>query len=113
MIDDGHGEAIEADLQREYGLDLLDVFRGTLSPAKVMRLLGQLDERSALFASLAGNPEFRGWTPETRILADVWDLLARVNTGEKRKPPSYPRPTNKPKHVKKLTVADLPGAVTV
>jgi len=79
----------------------------------VLRLLGQLDERSATFASLAGNPEFRNWTPEVRVLADLWELLAQVNTPEKRKPPRYPRPNTKPKRVKSLRVADLPGAVTV
>lgn len=111
LIDD-HGEAIEADLQRFYGVDLLDVFRpdSRLTPAKVLRLLSQLDAESCTVAEMAGNRELRGWTPDRAILADLWDLIAAVNTPPKKRPPKYPRPDGR-RRVRR--VADLPGAIEV
>ena len=111
LIDD-YGEAIEADLQEYFGLDLLDVFRpdGRLTPGKVLRLLSQLGVESRTVAEMAGNRDLRGWTQDRAILADLWDLIAAVNTPPKKRRPRYPRPGGRRRIAR---VADLPGAVRV
>lgn len=52
------------------------------------------DGSSRLGATVAGWD--RPWSPEAWILADLWDLLAAVNTERRRRPKPYPRP-NAPK----------------
>src|SRR5690606_40055155 len=47
----------------------------------------------------------RPWSPEAWILADLWDLLAAVNTERRRRPKPYPRPNApKPKRIGKATL---------
>lgn len=47
----------------------------------------------------SGDPEpwreFYGWSMAERISADLWDLLARVNTPKGKKVPEYPVPGRK------------------
>lgn len=88
---------------------MLDVFRGLMSPGECWDLIRHLPADSALMAELAADPEyaslegaeepsFAGWTPETSVLADVYDmlgLLVRQVAGLAGKPPKidpYPRP---------------------
>lgn len=63
-----HGDEIEADLQRYYGVDLREVFREPpdgvlpLTPRRVLALLAALPEGTAFTAALAGGKAHRGWT---------------------------------------------------
>lgn len=76
LIDDGHGAAIRYDLQR-VGLDLADVWRGTLAPRRVLDLVEQGPDDSAFRASLRGGLEHRAWTLERHLQAA---LLNAMNT---------------------------------
>lgn len=69
-----HGDEIEADLQRYYGLDLLDLYRGRLSLRKVGVLIAHLPLGSATVAALSGAAE--GWVMGDYLLADVFNATA-------------------------------------
>lgn len=100
LIHDGHGGPLRADLQRYYGLDLADIWRGTLAPRRVWNLSEHLPEDAALAASLAGGPEHRGWTLQTYLLAHLLNSVrfadannVRVNGGKLK---SDPKPVQTP-----------------
>ncbi|WP_172384864.1 hypothetical protein [Streptomyces sp. MNP-20] len=93
LIDAGHGGALRADLQRYYGLDLADVWRGTLTPRRVWTLSEHLPEDSALAASFAGGSEHRAWTLQTHVLVQLLNAVRvqdvnniRVSGGKARDP---------------------------
>jgi hypothetical protein len=105
LIDD-HGEAIEADLHRFYNVDLLDVFRGKLSPRKALVLINALPDTSATVAHMHNGDRWRdfyGWGQDRLISAGTYDavnsnsvITAKV-AGVKRalKIPPYPKPWDK------------------
>ncbi|WP_411140104.1 hypothetical protein [Streptomyces sp. x-80] len=100
LIDQGHGAALRADLQRYYDLDLADLWRGALTPRRAWQLTEHLPPDSALAASLAGGLEHRGWTVQTHLLAALLDAVrfadannVRVSGGRlKREPVPVPVP---------------------
>lgn len=55
------------------------MFRGRISPRRVLWLVGQLPPESAFSASARGGREFRPWTPELHLLAAAVNLLAAAN----------------------------------
>lgn len=72
---DQYGDAIEADLLREYGVDLYDFYRGTLSARRLGVLVRQLSVESALVRALSD-----GQLPLSRtehFIADLWSLWAK------------------------------------
>jgi hypothetical protein len=88
-------DELEADFQRVYGIDLLDLYRGTLSPRKAMALAVNLPPGSAVWqADLHDN----AWTPDQYVLADIADLTAGANWqragGKGTQPKPYPRPAD-------------------
>jgi hypothetical protein len=82
-----HHEAIEYDLLIR-GIDLLDLYRGTLSIRRLGMLIDRLlaDTTSELAREIT--PSLRRYTPEN-VTAEVWDLLAFVHL---KNAPTYPRP---------------------
>lgn len=54
---DRYGEAIEADLHREYGVDLLDFFRGRYSWRKLRVLMQKLPSTSLMNEAMAQDDE--------------------------------------------------------
>lgn len=93
-----HGEAIEADLQRYYGLALGDVTTGRLSWRRLRVLVAQLPPDSALARALNGPAA--DWAPTEYLLAHVVDLLAWSNYqrahGKGRRPRPVARPGSAP-----------------
>lgn len=106
-----HGGAIRADLARYYGADLLDVFRGTMTPDACWDLVEHLPRESALHSALADDPEaapadgpvrppsLAEFPPVVEAIASVHDLLAallavqiRRGGGQPPKIAPYPRP---------------------
>ena len=86
------------------------------TPRLILGLLYELPEDSATVASIRGGDEWRGWTRQVSILADLFDAqnLNTQATGQwKKKPPKFPefpRPKQKQKGRKKKrgqTVADV------
>lgn len=120
---DRYGEAIEADLHAEYGLDLHDFFRGRYPWAKLERLTNRLMKtpRSALQVALAQDdeaaeraleesekdrnisrtPPLETWTPEVEWLVANFDRMGELiqavlaTAPGKSKPPTI-RPARRP-----------------
>lgn len=81
-----YGEAIEADLLRHYGVNLLDLWRGRLTPRRLMVLIKGLPPGSALHRA-RGGPGF--WSDEVTAIKEaghrIEATLLSVN-GSKRLP---------------------------
>ena len=69
---------IEADLQRHYGVDLVDLWRGTLSPRKARLLIDHLPHDSLTAYALAGErlAGVAGWSLADLLLGRLADELA-------------------------------------
>jgi hypothetical protein len=72
-----HAEALEADLLRHYGIDLLDWHRGQLSSRRLSVLVQHLPRDSATARELHG--EAADWSVTDYLLASVVDQLAEAN----------------------------------
>ncbi|MFJ2646407.1 hypothetical protein ACIO1C_06725 [Streptomyces sp. NPDC087420] len=101
MLIDEHAEALEADLLRYYGTDLLDWHRGRLSSRRLAVLIQHLPRDSAVARELHG--ESADWSVTEYLLAHVADQLAEanwmfatVNRDEDADPPEYPEPVARP-----------------
>jgi hypothetical protein len=73
-----HGDVIEADLQRTYGVDLVDLWRGTLTLRRVRVLLEGLppDSSTAYAVAEADNGPLAGWRLTDVLLGRLTDELA-------------------------------------
>lgn len=78
-----------------------------------MALIEHLPEDAALVAELRGGRQWRGWTRETGVLADLFDAvnLNTVVSGRWRrhppKIPPYPRPDARPRRRRPMTIDDI------
>lgn len=91
-----HGEALEASFQAEYGIDLLDLYRGELTPRKAAALAVNLPPGSAVWREYGGP---QAWTDAMHLTAEVehgvrvlaWqkteDGRKRMNAPERLTPP--------------------------
>ena len=118
---DEHGDELEADFAQFYnGLDIADVWRGQLSPRRVLVLAGQLGTipGSRFRAATLGGSDWLGWSPEARLLADLVDAVVDNSVvtvksagGKTKRPEPYPRPiaaADKPIDVAAMTIDDFP-----
>ena len=71
-----HGEAVEADFQRYYGIELAGLWRGEISPRRVMVLAKNLPYGAQTWID-AGTDN--AWSPETHLLAHATFLLEGAN----------------------------------
>ena len=99
---DQTGESIFADLQRYYGVRVLDVLvdGSGLSPRQVLAYIRQLPPESATVAALRGGDQFRGWDTSAYMLANLFDAIqantyAFISANSKRKPKA-PEPFERP-----------------
>lgn len=68
---------LEADLAREYRVDLLDVWRGRLSLRKLRVLIENLPPGSASLRAMSElGDEWAGWGLLEVLVGNVYDLLA-------------------------------------
>jgi len=74
-------------------VDLLDLYRGEMSPRKAAVLAVNLPAGARIWAALGSD---LAWSTEAHMLANSLDLLAGANWqrggGEGAKPPPVPRP---------------------
>lgn len=99
---DEFGEAIEADLSRFQGVELLDFFHGKRPAAEIVRRLKMLPHDSALAAHLAARPrtgptpapepwrEHYAYNDSAAMVRAVWSLLEAKFAGKKAK--GFPKP---------------------
>lgn len=75
---------------RYYGVDLLDFYRGRLSPRRLSTLIGGLPADSATVRSMNdGQPV---WTLTDHLLADLWVVTVRVNSAKDALPKWFDHP---------------------
>ncbi|MEV5239990.1 hypothetical protein AB0K89_12890 [Streptomyces cinnamoneus] len=96
-----HAEALEADLLRHFGVDLLDWHRGSLSSRRLAVLVKHMPRDSAVNRELHG--EAVEWDASTHLLAALTDhaavanwMTATINSGEDAEPLEYPEPVPRP-----------------
>lgn len=61
---------------REYRVDLLDFYRGTMSHRRLGVLIRHLSPNSSLVRALNGNQV--PWSMTEHLLADLWVVLVRI-----------------------------------
>jgi hypothetical protein len=89
-----HGDVIEADVQREYRVDLTDLWRGSLSLRRVRVLLDRLPPDCATAYVLSG-VDLVGWRLRDLLLARLtdelalyrWEWEAANGDGKRHRPP--------------------------
>jgi hypothetical protein len=102
-----HGDAVEADLQRWYGVDVRDLYRGGLTYRRLLVLVENLPADSAVAAIVAKEvqdpqaPEYeRQWTISEHMLAAILDQLAVLSwlqiAATVKNPPPAPKPIRRP-----------------
>lgn len=89
-----YGIELEADFHEYYRLDLLGMYTGKLSPAKVYRLAMALPQKSRFVRAAAG-PQ-ADWDSNEHLLAAILDTLQNANWqrggGKGKRPKPIPRP---------------------
>lgn len=71
-------------------MDLLDFYRGRLSPRRLWLLIRHLPVDSALLRRTRPELGQYAWTPDGYVMADLIDVTLAIGTGKFQKP--YPRP---------------------
>lgn len=93
-----HGEAVEADFQRYYGIDLAGLWRGEITPRRVMVLAKNLPYGAQTWIA-AGTDN--AWTPETHLLSHVAFLLEGANWQRGGGKGKSPKPMETPGEAKR------------
>lgn len=111
---DKAGEAILADFQHEYGLNLVDIMRdgSGYEPSTILVLINQLPLASRTVAVLRGGDQFLGWDVDRYFMANLIDSVNQVAyvtaaANSKRKPKA-PKPTPRPKRINKDAAQNNP-----
>lgn len=90
-----------------------------MTPRYVLALIEWVPPSGALAASLRGGRQWLGWSRDSQLLADTWDLhaaVAHAQGGKKArgKAPSYPRPkSTAPPTRTRRRLSSFPGAIDV
>lgn len=110
-----HGDVIEADLQRHYRVDLVDLWRGRISLRKVRVLIDGLPADSRTANALAGaDPSDPHWPLTDAILARLTDELAALRWEwgwahtPKDKRSSYPKPPAPIRPLREKAAEEIP-----
>jgi hypothetical protein len=92
-----HGDALEADMQQHFGIELADLYRGRLSLRRLRVLIDHLPVESRTARSLAdAPPELAHWTLDSALLGRLVDEMsamrwtyesAHVEPRDRRPPP--------------------------
>jgi hypothetical protein len=78
-----YGGAIEADLHHHYGVNLLDLWCGALSPRKVLNLIDHLPATSNYIAAVAGDDQLAD-----QVRASPGPRAPRLQDWTRKSPPS-------------------------
>jgi hypothetical protein len=119
-----HGGEITADLLRYYGVNILDLFTGDLSPRRCLALVENLPIESNTYSNriAEGERAEMGWDRNTYVMADLIDAilvlhttLARANVENPKKvkdPEPYERPGQKERTRKSNTSNPFASALS-
>ena len=104
---DEHGEAVEADLLREYGVDILDWYAGKVSTRRVLNLIRRLPAQSNTARATEGDEAL--WGYKEHLLASILDVLqhldwAFVAANSEGKTGDPPKPIPRPGQADNVTV---------
>lgn len=118
LISAGHGDALRADMQRYYGIDVVDIWRGTLPPSRVYALAEYLPSDGALRAELSGGMHLRDWTLQAQLTGHLLNVVRaadvnniRVNGGKASAPEPLKVPApGEPSRAPKINLAAHPMA---
>lgn len=89
-----HTDALEADFQAAYGIDLVDLYRGELSPRKAQVLAINLPPGSMTWQEMGVD---HAWSVTDHLLAQAVDALNAANwqrAGQGKQPDPIPRPAD-------------------
>lgn len=89
-----HGEEIEADLLRVYGVDLLDLWRGRLTPRRLLVLIRGLPPGSALGRAMGGDVSLSDEVTAVRMAA--WQICCYIASAVGAKQSDLPKPPQPP-----------------
>lgn len=84
-----HGGAVEADLQRVYGLDLADMYRGDLSVRKVAVLVENLPQGAQMWVDFGGPMAVTPEAEATYVLENQLATMWWLHTGKKGDRPQF------------------------
>lgn len=73
-----HGFAVEADLRRYYGVNLLDFWRDEISPRQLLVYIYHMPAESATAALIREKPELQDWGLTEFLLGGVVDRLSEL-----------------------------------
>lgn len=117
-----HGGEIYADLLRFYGVDIHDIFDGSLTPRHALALVEHLPIESATATAIRGGAEFYGWDRHAYMIADLIDAVLHLHNvtvkanskNPKRvpEPDPYPRPKEKAQREPDILLKKLRGEDT-
>ncbi|WP_405960616.1 hypothetical protein OG235_24795 [Streptomyces sp. NBC_00024] len=115
LIREGRAGALRADLAHFYQRDLLDVWRGTLSPRAVYELVEHIPDDSAIQAELRGGRQHRGWSIAAYLAAaqvdashdTAWVTASAASRKSVKRPARVQRPGGLAARARTTTQLDL------
>lgn len=72
---DAHGYAVEADLRRYYGVDILDFWRGDITARQMLVYMQHLPHDSRTVALISEKPELQDWSLSNFLAGVIVDRL--------------------------------------
>lgn len=82
-----YGQQIEADLQHYYQVDLLDLYRGKMTPRRCWVLISNLPPGCAMYREMGGNAYFSH--EESTLRAGFWQITSSL-AGKQLPAPEVP-----------------------
>lgn len=73
-----HGYAVEADLRRYYGVDLVDFWRDEITPRQILVYISHLPADSATAALIRDKPELQDWGLTEFLLGGLTDRIGQL-----------------------------------
>lgn len=82
-----YGDEVEADLRHFYGVDLLDLWRGTLSLRQLLMFIRKMPRESELRKAINDGDE--PWSRLEVLVSDLWVITGKARWGKKA-PDAHP-----------------------
>lgn len=108
---DENGAALVADFQRFYGLDLVAVVSGSVSPRRAVAMIEHLPESASFVTAVRGGRDFNGWDTNAYLLACLIDSVNTttwaISAQNAKRKPARPKPFERPgQHKRNIRAAE-------